>query len=133
LYCSTLAAAARENMIAADGWFITDGGLCSSDNVSITSFAVNPNTMLEDEVTKVSWQVTNAESCTAQDGPPEWIGANIALPAGSLDLAVGEQGCYTLGLECLNGSNTVSETINLEVKHPDVIFLDNFEPPCLLP
>jgi len=120
-------------MIAADGWFITDGGLCSSDNVSITSFAVNPNTMLEDEVTKVSWQVKNAKNCYAQGGPPGWSGTSISLPAGSLDLGVGEQGCYTLALVCVNDLNTVSEAIKLEVKHSDVIFRDNFEQPCLLP
>ena len=132
-YCSAAAIAARANMIASDSWVITDGGLCSPDDVYITIFMVSPNAVLTGEVTQVSWQVTNAESCTAQGGPPEWLGANITLPAGSLDLAVGEQGCYTLGLECLRGSDTVSETINLEVKHPDVIFMDNFEQPCLLP
>ena len=132
-YCSAAAITARDNMITSDSWIITDGGLCSPDDVYITSFMVSPNTVLIGEITQVSWQVTNAESCTAQGGPPEWLGANITLPAGSLDLAVGEQGCYTLGLECLNGLNTVSETINLEVKHPDVIFMDNFEQPCLLP
>lgn len=132
-YCSEAAISARANMIASDSWVITDGGLCSPDDVNITAFMVSPNAVLTGEATQVSWQVTNAESCTAQGGPPEWLGANITLPAGSLDLAVGEQGCYTLGLECLSGSNTVSETINLEVKHPDVIFMDNFEEPCLLP
>jgi len=131
-YCSDTAAMARANMIASDSWDITDGGLCS-DEVSINSFAVNPNTVLVGEVTQVSWQVNNAENCSAQGGPPGWSGTSISLPTGSLQLAVGEQGCYTLALVCLNGLNTVSETIELEVKHSDVIFRDNFEQPCLLP
>jgi len=38
MYCSTPAAAARENMIAADAWVITDGGLCSSDTVFADGF-----------------------------------------------------------------------------------------------
>jgi len=132
-YCSPAAIAARNNMIASDSWVITDGGLCSPDDVSITTFVVIPNTVLMGEATQVSWQVNNAENCSAQGGPPGWSGTFISLPAGSLNLAIEEQGCYTLGLECLSGSNTVSKTINIEVKHPDVIFQDNFEQPCLLP
>jgi uncharacterized repeat protein (TIGR01451 family) len=99
--------------------------------VSINMFEANPNPIFIGENTQISWQVTDALSCTALGGPVEWLGSEIVLPSGSLQITVAQPGCYTLKLQCTDGVNTVEELLNLEVLNPDVIFADDFEPPCL--
>ena len=80
----------------------------------------------------VSWQVRNAQSCSALGGPTGWAGADISVPQGLLELKVTEPGCYTLVLRCEDGVNTVEENLNLEIRDADVIFRNGFEAPCVV-
>ena len=103
------------------------------NSVVINSFEATPRQIIEGEDTSLSWNVSNAVECTPLEGQEEWRSTSLELPQGLSIQTIASPGCYTYTLQCTDGLLLVSESLNIEVKLADLIFLDDFEEPCILP
>jgi len=88
------------------------------DAVAITSFTVSPTTILEGESTTVSWNTSNATSCTPSGGAPGWDTTNITLDNGSTNITVAAAGNYSFVLTCEGESGPVDRSRTLFVNEP---------------
>jgi Leucine-rich repeat (LRR) protein/plastocyanin len=107
--------------------------LDETNSVVINSFEATPRQIIEGEDTSLSWNVSNAVDCTPLEGQEEWRSTSLELPQGLSTQTIASPGCYTYTLQCTDGLHLVSESLNIEVKLADLIFLDDFEEPCILP
>ena len=105
--------------------------LDDTNSVKINSFAISPTEIDGGWSTVISWDVSNAESCTAQDGTEGWPGVFISTPVGQKELVIEMPGCHTFTLECADGLHVVSASHNVSVINTDVIFADKFEAPAV--
>ena len=94
------------NIITTIGYDITPTSV--GDGVAITSFIFTPASVLANETSSLSWETSNADSCSASGGVDGWnttdIGA-IGLVNGSRDVSTSTLGSHIFTLTC-NGTET---------------------------
>jgi plastocyanin len=72
----------------------------SADALAITSFTATPDAIMAGESTTISWNTTNAQSCTPTGGTADWTSQTITLPSGSANITIDSTGDYTFSLVC---------------------------------
>jgi len=108
------------------GYTVTPNG--TTFGVAITNFVVSPNTVLAGGSTTVSWNTTDAASCTATGGTGGWSGTSITLPSGSKTITTSTAGTYTFTLTC-NGTtagDTDTATFSLVVNAANAVAITSF-------
>jgi len=83
-------------------------------SVTINSFSATSYNILVDGYTKLSWNVSNAVSCTPTGGDFGWTNTDISLPTGTRNIKITSEGSYQFTLTC-NGSNSDTDVRSLTV------------------
>lgn len=95
--------------------------------VNIRSFEVSPAEINIGQPITVSWEISNADTCTVLKDGDDWPEALVSTPIGQLELTIEEKGCHTITLECSDSYQTVSVDRNINVNDPGVIFSSTFD------
>ena len=95
--------------------------------VVINNFSVTPGSILENETTTVSWDTTEAVSCTPSGGTGGWNALNIDT-SGSIQLTATASGTYTFSLTCSGSGvgDTDTRDVILSVSAPDAVSILGF-------
>jgi DNA-binding beta-propeller fold protein YncE len=75
--------------------------------VSIDSFTAVPAEIFEGESVTLTWSVSHATSCDAQNGTVAWSSLVPDPEGGNVDIQLDVAGQYTFTLSCTDGENTV--------------------------
>lgn len=100
----------------------------SGNNVAITNFTVSPTTILAGQSATVSWNTTNADSCTASNGVGGWSGSTITLPSGTKSITTSTVGTHQFTLTC-NGAaagDTKTSNVVLTVNSATAVVISSF-------
>ncbi len=86
---------------------------------SITVFSAAPASIFAGGTSTLSWTVTNAQSCTASGGEPDWSGPKDPA-SGTQTVAPATPGTHTYTLACENANGTASRdaTVTLSTAKP---------------
>jgi hypothetical protein len=87
--------------------------------VSINSFSVTPSGIETGESVQVSWNVSNATSCTATGGTGTW-GGSVNAGGGTQQVVINAAGNYSFGLNCSNASGSDTASDSVSVNNPTV-------------
>lgn len=99
--------------------------------VSINAFEVSPSEVEIGQLTAMSWNTNNADTCKVLKDGNDWPEAQVSTEAGQLELAFDQEGCHTITLECSDSYQTVTVDKNIDVIDPDVIFRGSFDKPSV--
>ena len=83
--------------------------------VSIDSFTASPNPLEIGESVMLSWSVSNATQCTPLNGAGNWTSQVLNASGGSVNIQINVAGDYLFTIECTDGDNTESRSVNVEV------------------
>jgi surface protein len=101
--------------------------LDAGSRVRINSFGISPSEINKGESTVISWDVSNADSCSILKDGSTWPDAVISTLIGQMELTIEESGCHTLTLECQDSVKTVTNDQNVYAIDTGVIFRGSFE------
>jgi hypothetical protein len=104
----------------------------SGPSVVINSFTASASTILEGQSVTLSWNTTDADTCTPSQGGGGWATKTIALPSGSTSVTLNTAASYTFRLDCSNDTpSTTFRTRTVNVEAPSTNTPTNCPSPTL--
>ena len=90
-----------------------------STAASITSFTASPDELFVGESTTLSWNVENANTCTASGGQDGWDAISITIPSGEITLEMTTEATTTFTLSCDGDAGPTSVTDEIVTVNQD--------------
>lgn len=104
----------------------------SGPSVVINSFTTSASTILEGQSVTLSWNTTDADSCTPSQGGGGWSTKTITLPSGQTSVTLNTAADYTFRLDCSNDTpSSTYRTVSVSVQAESTTTPSNCPSPTL--